>query len=175
VGKNIDFYVPFITGFVPSEGYHYNDAELEIIAEHKEWRRGTHYGDPAGRFRNQVSDETVFSVLKSNGIIINFRENWKEFAIRKRVTKSLLMGGINMNLNKRTEYFDICMINASYPKVRNEGTLLVRSDKPKHDSTSHYRSALEYLALGIEDRSEIYRRVHDQFPKKPNRGRATSY
>jgi len=32
-GKNIDFYVPFVTGIVPSEGYKYTKDELELIAE----------------------------------------------------------------------------------------------------------------------------------------------
>jgi hypothetical protein len=182
-GKNIDFFVPFITGTVNSdlaEKYQYTSDELEIIREHGNWKKGTHYGDPAGRFVNAVSDETVFSVLRKYGIFVNFKDHWKEFKIRKRATKTLLNGGINLNENKRTKYFNICILNAAYPKIKHEGMEIVRSDKPKHDSTSHYRSALEYLALGLEENSSGARfRVHDKFPKKPaspgNTRRATTY
>lgn len=175
VGKNIDFYIPFITGIVPSDGYKYTAAEFELIVEHKDWKRGIHFGDPAGRFRNQISDETVFSVLKDNGVIVNFKERWKEFTVRKSATKRLIMEGINLNENPRTQYFNLCLINAAYPKVRNEGVQAVKSDKPKHDWTSHYRSSLEYLALGIEERQEVYMRPHDKFPKKDNKRRSTAY
>lgn len=176
-GKNIDFYVPLITGIIPSEGYTYTPAELDLIEEHKEWRRGTHFGDPAGRFRNQISDETVFSVLRTHGIIVNFKENWKGFETRRRATKTMIMNGINMNENQRTLYFNICMINAAYPKVRNEGVQTVKSEKPKHDWTSHYRSALEYLALGMEDHRIRKITPKDHFPVKPAqiRRRATTY
>lgn len=173
-GKNIDFYIPFVTGIVPSDGYKYTAAEFELIVEHKDWKRGVHFGDPAGRFRNQVSDETVFSVLKENGIIVNFKEMWKEFSVRKSATKRLLMDGVNLNENVRTQYFNLCLINAAYPKVRNEGVQIIKSDKPKHDWTSHYRSALEYLALGMEGRTGT-RTVHDRFPKKDNKRRVLSY
>lgn len=185
-GKNIDFFVPFITGVINSdlaEKYQYTAEELELIRSHGEWRtKGTHYGDPAGRFVNAVSDETVFSVLRKHGIFVNFKDHWKEFKIRKRATKALLNGGINLNHNPRTSYFNICILNAAYPKVKHEGMEIIRSDKPKHDSTSHYRSALEYLALGLEEISTgTHKKPYDKFPKKTptigsgHAGRATTY
>lgn len=176
-GKNIDFYIPFVTGIVPSDGYIYLPSELEMIESHKEWKRGTHFGDPAGRFRNQISDETVFTILRQHGIIVNFKEGWKEFETRRRALKTLIMNGVNLNDNARTMYFDICMINAAYPKTRQEGMPVIRSDKPKHDSTSHYRSAFEYLALGLEDARFQRSTPRDRFPvKQPSiRRRSVSY
>lgn len=165
-GKNIDFYVPFITGIIPSEGYEYKPEDLEIIAEHREWAAGTHFGDPAGRFQNQVTDETVLSVLRNWGIIVNYKDRWKEFAVRKHATKRLINEGIDLNLNPRTKYFDICIINSSYPKVKVEGVDQFRSQKPKHDHFSHYRSALEYLALGIEEFKPRPKTPFDKFKKK---------
>jgi len=151
-GKNIDFYVPFITGYFPGDSnYNYTADELNIIEDHRNWKRATHFGDPAGRFHNQVSDESVIDVLRKYGVVVNFKDKWKEFKIRKSTTKRLIMDGIELNSNVRNKYFDICIINSSYPKVKSEGMAQVRSEKPLHNSYSHYRSALEYLALGLSD------------------------
>ncbi len=165
-GKNIDFYVPFVTGIMPTEEYQYTKEDLEVINSHKEWKRGIHFGDPAGRFVNNVSDETVISTLRNYGITVNFKDKWKAFNVRKSAAKRLIMGGIDLNKNPRTNYFNICMINSSYPKVKNEGVDIIRSEKPKHDAYSHYRSAFEYLALGIEDLSPMMMKPIDKFPKK---------
>jgi hypothetical protein len=73
---------------------------------------------------------------------------------------------VEMNLNDRTKYFAVCMANAAYPKVKVQGVDNVRSQKPKHDYTSHYRSAFEYLALGLENLQVERKTPYDKFPKK---------
>jgi hypothetical protein len=165
-GKKIDFFVPFITGIIPSEGYEYSDEELEIIEEHKEWRPGTHFGDPSGRYTNQVTDETVISVLRNWGIIVNFKENWQYFRLRKVAGKSRIEAGINLNLNARTKMFNIAMLNSSYPKVKVDGMDVFRTETPKHDGYSHGRTSFEYLSMGVEDFKQIIPKVHDKFPVK---------
>lgn len=164
--KNIDFFVPFITGIVPSGVYDYSKEDMAVIERHSGWRPGTHFGDPAGKFTNQVVDESVLDVLKNYGIIVNFQERWKYHSTRKSATKRLIMAGIDLNDNKETRYFDMCILNAAYPKARSEGMDQYNTAKPKHDSTSHYRSALEYLALGLEDYRPRKSGVFDKFPKK---------
>lgn len=165
-GKTIDFYVPFCTGIVPSDGYRYTARDLEKIASHKHWKRGTHFGDPAGRFGNQVSNETVISVLKSNGIVVNFDDRWKGFQVRKTAAKLLIRNGVQLNNNDDTKYFNVCISQASYPQVKNQGVQEIRSVDPKHDYTSHYRSAFEYLALGIEQFKTRTSRPFDKFKPK---------
>ena len=189
-GKNIDFFVPFITGMIYGDiTYEYTKEELEIIDTRKNWKRATHFGDPAGRFRNQVSDETVISILRKYGININFQDKWKEFKIRKRESKMLIMDKILINYHPRLsshqmdsiKYFNVCMIQASYPTVKVDGVGQVRSEAPKHDSTSHYRSAFEYLAIGLSEHKEMAAKPFDKIKKKerPLRGwgsrRATGY
>ncbi len=176
-GKNIDFFVPFVTGIFTGENeYLYTEEERAMIEVHKNWKRATHFGDPAGRFQNAVSDETVFSVLKTHGIIVNFKENWKEFNLRKRAAKMVIMDKIYLNENQRSRYFDICMINAAYPRVLVEGNPDIRSDKPRHDYTSHFRSAFEYLCLGLEDFTAIRMVPRDKFkPRQVNPRRAVGY
>lgn len=165
-GKTIDFYVPFVTGILPSDGYKYSKEDLDTIRFHRDWKRGTHFGDPAGRFHNQVTNTTVLDVLKQNGIIVNFRDEWKEFQKRKTAVKLLIRDGIRLNNNPRTKYFEACLVQATYPKVKNQGMEEIRSQAPKHDWTSHYRSALEYLALGLESIKPSSKRIFDKFANK---------
>lgn len=166
-GKLIDFYIPFITGFVPSDNYQYTLKDLDIIEKHKNWKRGIHFGDPAGRFANQVSDHTVFSRLRDANIIVNYNDSWKTHQNRKRAAKQIIMDGIQIHRNDRTEYFSLCMEQSTYPKVLREGMKEVRSDKPLHNYTSHYRSAFEYMALGIGEFTHRSSRPRDMFERKP--------
>lgn len=171
-GKNIDFYIPLITGMIPGDNnYNYSKEELDMIDKHKNWNRATHFGDPAGRFRNQVSDETVLTVLRESGIKVNFKDKWKEFKIRKREAKMMIMDRILLNNTPRSKYFSTCLMNAAYPIVKVNGVGEVRSETPKHDSTSHYRSAFEYMCIGINEGGETKGEVYDKFKRKDRAAR----
>lgn len=172
--KNIDFFVPFITGIIGENSHLYTAEDLKIITDHKRYKRATHFGDPAGRFVNAVTNQTVFSVLRDNGIIVNFRDAWKYFSERKVAARDLILRGIEINSNPRTRYFNVCMTNASYPKTRSGGVEQIRSVEPKHDYTSHYRSAFEYGALGLREITRAYNTVYDKFPVRTTR-RAIGY
>lgn len=177
-GKNIDFFVPFITGIVPSDSYQYTTAEYQIIDEHRNWKRGVHFGDPAGRFKNGVTDATVLSVLRDHGIMVNYRDSWKEHQNRKRAAKSIIQNGIELNNNNRSDDFNLCMQNAAYPTPTVEGEKMIRSVKPKHDWTSHFRSAFEYLCLGISEYTFRQAKPRDKFERKEyvnGKRRALSY
>lgn len=168
-GKNIDYFIPFVTGMIYADNnYEYNKEELDIISVHNKWKKATHFGDPAGRFRNQISDETVISVLRKYGIIVNFKEHWKEFKIRKRQAKMTIMDRVLLNDNPRMRYFNLMMIQASYPIVKVNGVGEVRSEAPKHDMTSHYRSSFEYLCLGLSELNDRQSTPYDKFKKREN-------
>lgn len=156
--KLIDFYVPFITGMINSDvmnkyGYRYTDKELELIDERRNWQRGVHFGDPSGRQKNQVTNRTVISALKDNGIMIQYRDEWKEFNNRVDAAKLMIRDRLVVNDNSRTKMLKICIINSQYKSLKRGGVEIVdsRNREPKHDSNSHMRSALEYLALGLRD------------------------
>ncbi len=168
-GETIDFFIPFLTGMVPMDDYRYTKKEIEKIESHRKWKRGTLFGDPAGRFTSAVTNQSVFSILKENGIYVNYEERWKEFQTRKTAVKMRVRQGVELNQNPDTEYLNMCIEQASYPKVRKLGEDEVRSVKPNHDWTSHHRSALEYLCLGLENIKSSHSRVTDKF-KKDGRG-----
>ena len=150
-GETIDFFVPFLTGVIPSDEFRYNKNEIEKIEAHRKWKRGTVFGDPAGRYTSAVTNKSIFSILQENGIYVNWDDKWKEFQTRRTAVKMRVRKGVEVNKNKDTEYLSMCIDQAGYAKVRNNGEEEVRSAKPKHDWTSHHRSALEYLCLGIEN------------------------
>lgn len=165
-GQNIDFFIPFVTGIVPSGSYMYSPSDYDLIEKHKHWKRGVHFGDPAGRFKNGVTDATVLSVLRESGIVVNYKDSWKEHQNRKRAAKALIRDGILINKTDRTDEFHMAMLNAAYPTPTVEGEKVVRSQKPKHDWTSHYRSSFEYLSLGLAEYTHRMQRPKDMFEKK---------
>lgn len=163
-GKTIDFYIPFVTGQVPSDSYKYSRKDLQCIEYHKAWKKGTHFGDPAGKFTNQVTNKSVMDVLSSHGIYVNFKEDAIDFQTRKTASK-LIMRNLVVNETERTKYLSTCMYNASYPQVRNSGVDAVKSVKPKHDWTSHFRSAFEYFAVNFKQHNNT-KRARDKFPTR---------
>ena len=161
-GKLISFYVPFVDGIVRDSSYLYSPVELNIINQHKLFNKATHFGDPAGRFGNQVVNSTVVSILRDSGIYVNFRDDWKGFMKRKTAARGLINRGIELNDNQRTKYFNLCMLSASYPRTRSNGLEEIKSADPKHDFSSHYRSAFEYGALGLESYKSGLAKVYDK-------------
>jgi hypothetical protein len=172
-GKTIDFYIPFVTGVAPSQSIGYTKKDYAIIESHKNWHNAVHFGDPAVRFGNQVTDKTVLSVLQDNGIRINFLEDSKDFSSRRNSTKVFLRNMV-LDTNENNKLFAIAIENASYPKMRTGGGEEIRSIAPKHDWTSHFRSSLEYMAVNYLNRRHS-RQVKDKFSKQNNEKRTIAY
>lgn len=166
--KHIEFFVPFVTGFISMElygKYNYTPEEMSMIEEHRQWRPPVHFGDPSGRFITQASDFSVFEILRSHGIIVNFKDEWKGFQKRKSASKLVILNGIELNDTPRSVYFDMCMTQSAYPKVRRDGGEEIKSTDPVHNWTSHYRSAFEYMSLGVTEYQVPRMRAVDKFKK----------
>lgn len=168
-GKHIEFFFPFITGVVGMDlmqKYDYTPGEMDMIDRHRQWTSGTHFGDPAGRFITQASDYSVSEQLSMHGIHINFDDSWKVFQKRKSASKLLIMDGVDINKTGQSEYFNMCMVQSSYPKVRKQGVQETDSRKPTHNWASHFRSSFEYLALGLDFYQNRTYKPYDKFKKK---------
>ena len=175
-GKTIEFYVPFVTGILPSDGDGYTKRDLEFIESHRGCAKGTHFGDPAGRFRNQVVNFTVIDVLRNHGIHINFKDHWKQFSERVETSKVLMKNGLKINdIDNIKKGLHIAMINSKYPDMQRGGVKIVNSQglKPMHDSNSHFRSSFEYLALGLSEYEGRRTKIHDKFASNRFTGRKT--
>lgn len=167
-GKLIDFYVPLITGIVPSDNFRYSKKDLEIIESHKRWKKGIHFGDPAGKQTNQVVNRSVIDVLKESGIYVNTNDMAIGFQPRKTATK-LLMRKLVVNDNERTRDMGYAIENSRYPSVRRGGQEEINSVLPVHDWTSHYRTALEYFAVNFDRYKGSRAKPHDKFNFRGNK------
>lgn len=143
-GKTIDFFVPFITGIVPSGIHIYTEEELKKIAEHREWRKDcVHFGDPSGGNTNQVTGTSVRTVLQDNGIYVQSKPAKKHKAYREKTL--LLLRRLHVD-KKNCEYFSDMIVSARYPERTESSQSTSPIDKPIHDDSSHMRTALEFFA-----------------------------
>ena len=151
-GKLIDYFVPFITGEIPSGNvYEYTADENEIIQAHREYKPAIHFGDPAGKQRHQAAgNKSVIDQLREFGIHVHTKDDSTNFEIRKTKSK-LLMRELDVNDNARTRYLRECMLNSRYPVRRDNTQSVTVPVKPIHDWTSHLRSAFEYYAVNERD------------------------
>ncbi len=153
--KDIDFYIPFVTGIIPSrkpsqddlEVYSYSDYELDIIERHKNWKGTiTHFGDPDVAKRNLINKDSVKAHLrKEHGIYVQSKA-WggREWNDMKQITL-LLFRRLEVNEN-RCEPVLSALRNAQYPKIREGSQRTNEPIKPVHDWTSHFRTSVEYFA-----------------------------
>lgn len=161
--KLIDWFIPLVTGAWPSDPEEYAAADLEVVRAHKGWKPAAHFGDPSGVQTNQVTNQSVLDVLRSHGISVRFLTDSQDFQKRKTAAK-MVMRNLVVNRNERTQELGSAMEAAHYPMVRMGGDQYVRSTKPIHDWSSHFRSSFEYFAVNFRQRRSTNQR--DQFPKK---------
>jgi hypothetical protein len=147
-GKTIDFYVPLITGEMLSGlPYTYDDEALRRIEAHRGWGVAVHYGDPAGKQRNQVTGTSVITELARRGVYINSKPS-NAFKDRRDATKMFLrmVEGVNM---PDCLALDDAITNAKYPERSELSQATTPIVLPIHDWTAHFRSSLEYAALNM--------------------------
>jgi hypothetical protein len=166
-GKGIEFYVPFITGFIEDETK-YTLEDLQIINDHSNWKRPIkNIAGPDANFVHQSYNKSINDVLRSKGINLTVEKGSKDFNPRKEAMRILMRHKIKINENKRTKYMAMCIDNAHYPKVKRGGMDEIKSVLPVHDFTEAYRSALEYGAFYItRGLKEGSRRVVDSIKSR---------
>lgn len=146
-GHSIDFFVPFINGEIKSfREYKYNDEELEMIAKHSKWQAAVHFGDPTGNNKHQTSKISVIQQLKGYGIYVKSSRANGDFGIDERIraTKLLIR---RLKVDKDLLDFIDAIQNAHYPKRTDLSQATTEINRPVHDWTSHFRTALEFYAV----------------------------
>jgi len=144
--KEIDFFVPFVTGQIESGIHEYTQYELDIIKRHSQWSKTvTHMGDPDVKKRNLVKKTSVKQTLESKGIYVQSKpwggREWKDF----RDKTQMLIRRLDIH-ETRNEYFLSAMRSARYPERTEKSKATMPITKPIHDWTSHFRTSLEYFA-----------------------------
>lgn len=139
----IDFMAGFFTGY-PIAGYKYTPEELELIEFMYGWKVHHHFGDPYNATnRNVVKKSSVATQLAKYGIYLKWNTPHGKEQISQRIEKAKLrLHTIDLN---ETEYeFEEAIMQARYPKKKDNSDATKESTKPVHDDTSHFRTCLEY-------------------------------
>jgi hypothetical protein len=168
--KEIDYFVPFITGRVvssgqPGEKFYYSELELNLIDRHRTWKQDiTHYGDPDVRKRNLINKDSVKDHLyREHGIYVQSKpwggRHWTDM----REKTNLLFRRLESN-ESRCEPALTALRNAKYPERRESSQAQNEPLKPIHDWTSHYRTAFEYFADNEPETGEVRTILHSTNP-----------
>lgn len=150
-GKTIDFYVPFTTGQMLSGlPYQFSASDIETVNGHATWGPAVHFGDPAGAQRNQVTGTSVIDELRKHGIYIQTKPDVNTFEARFHATKLGLrdIEGVN---SAACGSLDDAISNARFPETKETSQRTSEINKPIHDWTSHYRTAIEYFMVNKPD------------------------
>lgn len=150
----IDWYAPLF-GHPINSNFPYTSEEIAFISLVGEWKRASHFGDPAGRAGNEVSGKSVIDRLAELQIYVQTNSKANDLESRKTETKHVLMQlDVNDTVNNR--YFMECLRNARYPDRGPNSQSTVENVKPIHDWTSHMRTMLEYFAVNYVYSKEEY-------------------
>jgi hypothetical protein len=151
--KTIDFYAPFVTGEIPSGTHHdYSQEDLDRIAVVAAWGPAIHYGDPAGKQRNPVSGTSPIEELRTKyGVHIHTKPDMNTFEKRHSTTQ-LFIRKIE-GIDYKCVDVDEAMKNASFPERNPNSQSTAPVTKPIHNWTSHYRTAVEFMAVNVRKRS----------------------
>lgn len=144
--EDIDFYIPFITGIISPE-HQYKPYELKLIAKAKDMRVTAHFGDPDAKKRSMVKKVNVRDYLATKRIAVNTHE-WTAEHSHYNIRENTKLFMKRMTINPlAASSLDEAMMNARYPRRRDESDSTSTEKKPVHDWTSHLRTALEYYMI----------------------------
>jgi len=123
--------------------------EIALIGKTRDWKRGSHVGDQAGRRTNETNGESVYSRLSDNGIHVTSNTKANDLDTRKRYARRVL-SAIDVNDTPGTRYFLECVKSARYPDLSETSNRVTPNAVPIHDWTSHMRTMLEYFAVNVD-------------------------
>lgn len=157
--KDIEFYVPFITGEIVSEkALEYTDQDLQKIMLHTGWKGAIHFGDPDVNKRSLLDKKSTKEVLAKHGIHVQSKA-WagrNHYEMRQKA----LMFMKKLYVDERDEFFSESMLLSSYPE-RNEASQATSPiQKPIHNIYSHHRSCFEYMADNAPEKTTEQVRVN---------------
>lgn len=129
--------------------FNYTDDDLSAIKDMEIYNEMIHFGDPDVSKRSILTGTSTSQALSRVGIYVNTNKMSNDFISRREKTKIMLQEGIEINRTPRTEYWLECMLNARYPQRSENSQTTTAINLPVHDSTSHHRTATEYLAVNF--------------------------
>lgn len=117
------------------------DAQLEFLERYKlyNWKKAIFISDPYDT-HSTMNDTTIYN---------EYRKVWINLNTPKIIDKKAQIMQTRANLyriryNENCIDFASAIMNARYPEVKEWSSRTTAPDKPIHDWTSHFRTALEY-------------------------------
>lgn len=133
-----------------------------MISRHAVWGQPVVFGDPAGNQRAQTSGVSIIDIYRAHGLHVVTKPEAQRF--KERFTRTqMLLPDLEVNLVEDSDIddcaeLDEAILNARFPERGADATTTSEILKPIHNWTSHYRSALEYLAVNLPRRRMGLRR-----------------
>lgn len=143
--RTIHWYIPFLLGseylYLGQAEGGYTPDEVRKIHDHNAYKGKytAFYGDPSGKNRNQVTNTSVISEMAKFGILTKTNHKMNTYEVRHKLTQKLLLNSD----------FDEDMCAGVIDALENSKFKQSSDDKfkPIHDEFSHYRTAVEFLAV----------------------------
>jgi len=157
--KPIKFYAPFVSGTLsPTSPFlgQYTAEDRAKIAAHSGWGKAIDFADPSVTQRDVGTGKSPADYLAEEGIHLRTNAKLNTFAVRYSHTVAGLAG---LLVNKPALPGPVgcwgvneAMLNAHYPQHVNAGNRVATTELPVHDSTSHFRTAVEYFFVNLPPR-----------------------
>ena len=163
--QTAEFYATVLCGVPESgrTGFDYDHDAEEVMGFAASIDSATYNGDPNGAKKEITSGLSFYDIIAAKsrdltGRAIVVRHSWDEASTRhipRREALRWLLPRLDFNDAPRVRYALKCVQENRFQTVRqgHEGTS--EGDKPVHDWTSHYVSALEFLAVNLQGRNRV--------------------
>lgn len=139
--EDINYFAPIALGkkAITSE-FIYNEDDLEEMERRKGWKFAVDYGDPYSLKQTQINT-TIQRELSKHGINVQIPD--KLGSVMDRIDKARMLVK-RLVVHPRAWEVIETIARSRFPDSTGNSTQ--PRNKPIHDDTSHYRTALEYFA-----------------------------
>lgn len=152
VNKPIHYFLPLF-GKPIEAGLLYNNEDLKIINEVKDWAAASHFGDPdvdKRAFQHKEMTSTR-EVLQKNNIYIQTNTKANDLQSRMTECKLLLQSGVEVNSTPGTNLWFEAIKSYRFPRREETSQATSANLKPIHDWSSHLATMTEYFAVNIKN------------------------
>jgi len=153
-----------------------NDYEYDFLERYKNYntKMATFVSDPYDtkstvRDINNVSGTVILEEFRKVGINLLVPQK-TDIKVRIMNTQSNIY---RLRVHERCEEFLSAIQNARYPEVAETTTRTTAADKPIHDWTSHFRTALEYGMAYLLENEFVVKKEKIKIDMRPTRDHRT--
>lgn len=156
-GEEIAWFIPFVPGkeLRGPNNFSYTEYEESQMEAHNQWTGDViHFGDPTGNQRTSASGSSVFSELKTYGIVIKTNQRkWQQMDKRIADARKALK---RLTIDNRCVYFYESFHSYHIPERRPDSQATSEPSKGVH-AFSHAPSAFEAFAIAEPPLMSLYK------------------